>query len=141
MIVRWKPKDHYKAIASWFHARELPAPLPADLPEVGFIVDNRVAGWIYRTDSTVAFIDGIISNPNTLPSQRRQSLQVLAGVLVDYGISLGYRVIIATSSHPSIQELAPKYGLKPTDQKVYILVDRDDQESDSPHDPDQDIDY
>lgn len=123
MIVRWRARDHYKAIASWYHARGLEAPSLERIPEVGFVVDDRVAGWIYRTDSTVALIDGVISNPHTLPSARKLSLQKLAGVLVDTALALGYPDVIATSSHPSIQKLCPVLGLRETGQRVYQLTE------------------
>jgi hypothetical protein len=121
MIVRYKPKQHYKAIASWFHAHGLEAPVQDRLPEVGFIVDNRVAGWIYRTDSTVAMIDWVISNPFTLPSERRMSLKKLAGVLVDTAVALGYPDVIFTTTHENIKKIGVDMGFRPTNQQVFIL--------------------
>lgn len=130
MTVRWKPREHYKAIASWYHARGMEAPSIDRLPELGFIVDNRVAGWLYRTDSTVAMIDAVISNPHTLPSARRQSLKKLAGVLVDTAIALGYPDIIFTSKHPTIQKLGMEMGFRPTEQIVFLLSEYDTEDSD-----------
>lgn len=121
MITKWSPKKHYKIIASWYHAREIEAPLPEQLPEIGYIVDNKVAGWLYRTDSSVAFVDGMISNPNSLPSARRHALNVLAGVLLDTASSLGYTTVLATTEHPSITNLVKKHGFNKTNQTLYIL--------------------
>jgi hypothetical protein len=102
MIVRYKPKQHYKAIASWFHAHGLEA-------------------WIYRTDSTVAMIDWVISNPFTLPSERRMSLKKLAGVLVDTAVALGYPDVIFTTTHENIKKIGVDMGFRPTKQQVFIL--------------------
>lgn len=121
MIVRWKPKLHYKAIASWYHARDMEAPALHQLPELGFIVDDRVAGFIYRTDSSVALIDGVISNPYTLPAARKLSLEKLAGLLVDTAVQLGYEDIIFTSKNESVKELGERMGFKKTNQQLFIL--------------------
>lgn len=126
MIVRYKPKEHYKAVASWYHARGLEAPTPDKLPETGFIVDGIVAGWLYRTDSSVALIDGVISNPATLPGRRRLALKRLAAVLTDLAVATGYPDVIFTSANPAIQQLGVDMGYRPTEQRLYVLDGSED---------------
>lgn len=134
MTVRYSEKKHYKAIASWFTARGKAAPLPQELPKLGFVVGGRVAGFVVRTDANIAFIDGIISNPRSLPSQRRHDLEILAGVLIDTAISLGYTRVGFTSEHPSIQKIGLKHNFIPTKQTLYVLDEPLDTEYDNESD-------
>lgn len=120
-IQKYSPKKHYKAVASWYHARNMAAPLPDSLPTLGFVVDGKVAGWLYQTDSTVALVDGFIASPDTLPSSRKQAIEVLAGLLLDLAHSLGYHTVLATTSHPTIKKMCHKHKFVETNQTLYIL--------------------
>lgn len=126
-IKRYKPTD-YAGIVSWYKARGLSAPPKDSLSTMGFVADNRVAGWLYLTNSNVALIEGVISNPYTVPSLRRASLQKLAGVMVDSALSLGYTTIKVDTNHPSIQKIVTDMGFKEHSLKTFIL--HDDDESD-----------
>lgn len=121
MITQWSPKKHYRAIASWYHARGLEAPSLAQLPQVGFIVDGIVAGWVYQTDSSVALLDAVISNPATIPSRRKQATKVLCSTLVDAAVEMGYRDVLFTSSHPTIKRAGEELGFRRLNQEVFLL--------------------
>lgn len=119
-ITRYK-SSHYKAIASWYKARNLQAPPRESLSDMGYIVDERVAGWLYLTNSNIALIEGVISNPFTVPSLRKQSLRKLAGLLVDSALTLGYTTINISTNHPTIEKLAKDMGFKEYNLKTFIL--------------------
>lgn len=121
MITRYTHTKHYKAVASWYHARGLEAPIPEALPSLGYVVEGKIVGWVHRTDSDIAVIKTIMSNPKTLPSGRRQALETLVGVLLDSATNLGYTHVIVISDHPSTVKLASKYNLKESTQKLFIL--------------------
>ena len=120
-LERWKPKAHYKAIASWYLAQNLEAPDIASFPEIGFIVDNRVAGWIARTDNCTAVIERAVYNPSTLPSTHEAALTTLVGVLLDTVTMLGYTRIIVASDDVLLSKVAEKYTFSLTKQVCYIL--------------------
>lgn len=126
-IIRYKP-GNYKAVESWYRARGLKAPPPQYLSDMGYIADGRVAGWLYLTNSNVALIEGIISNPYSSPSSRRQSLKKLGGTLIDMALSLGYSVIKVETNHPSIQQIVEDMGFKEHEIKTFILHDSDETE-------------
>jgi hypothetical protein len=98
----------------------------SSLPPIGFICDERVVGWLYTTNSTVALIDGVVANPDTIPSLRRESLQKLCTHLVEVAFELGHTNIIAVTSHPSIQSICKTMGftLSPHLQ-VWALREKD----------------
>lgn len=123
-IERFK-HGHYDIIKKWYKARKQTVPARACLSDVGFIADGRAAGWLYLTNSNIAMIEGIVSDPNTVPSLRRASLNKLIGILVDTAVSLGYTNIIGLSNHPGISRVGARYGFKETKMTLLSLNTED----------------
>jgi hypothetical protein len=121
-------KYHMPQIDEWYAARGRKPPKSSTLSPLGFMADNRVAGWLYLTDSNVALIEGIIADPNTVPSLRRTSLRKLCGFLVDTALMLGYTNIIGMTEHPAIEEICKELGFNPTKLNVWVLSEKDEDE-------------
>jgi hypothetical protein len=106
----------------WYEQRGLPAPRRSSNSSLGCMADGRVAGFLYLTNSDVAMIEGIISDPRSVPSLRRESTTKLVGYFVDLATNLGYSTIIGISKHPSILKLGDKFGFKELkDYKIIVL--------------------
>lgn len=119
-LKRVTSKD-FPIIVHWYRKRKLTPPDPRALSDVGFIADNRVAGWLFITNSNIAMIEGIISDPESTPSLRKESLNKLIGFLIDFALSLGYTQIIGVTKHPNVQELGKRYGFKTLPHTVIYL--------------------
>lgn len=115
----------YPTIKSWYEERGKPVPARKTLSDMGYIADGRVAGWLYFTNSNIALIECIISDPNTVPSSRRASLRKLVGFLIDTALMLGYTNIVGLSSHPSIEKVAKEFGFKKGVLNVYTLSEEE----------------
>ena len=124
--VRKYVKNDYRMICQWLKDRGMDKPLPASLSSVGYVCDERVVGFIYLTDSNVCLIEGIIANPHTVPSLRRDSIKHLSQFLIDKALSMGYKNIISTTYHPTIAKLAESLGFVCNPHlKVYALREKD----------------
>lgn len=120
-IVRVNP-DHYPQLTSWYKGRGQRIDLEDSISDMGYIADGRVAGWLYITNSNCAMIEGLIADPNSLPSLRRASMRKLVGFLIDTALMLGFTNIFAISKHPSVAQLSKEFGFKVNDTlKVYTL--------------------
>lgn len=121
-IVRVTP-DHYPLLKSWYKARGIRIDNIEDVvSDMGYIVDGRVAGWLYVTNSNCTMIEGIISDPATIPSLRRASIRKLIGFLIDTSLILGFTNIFALSKHPSMEQSARDFGFKISNTlKVFTL--------------------
>lgn len=106
-----KPKDH-ALIAQWYRERGQIMPSPSSLSTTGFIADERVALWVYLTNSNLALIEGVISDKTSIPSLRRASLNKLIGFAIDFCLAAGYTQIMGITKHPSIDALGKRYGFK-----------------------------
>lgn len=110
-IVRFT-SDHYPTLKSWYVARGRIAPPTDTLSDTGYVVDGRVIGFLYLTNSNMALVEGVIANPDSVPSLRRASLRKLVGLLVDKAVMLGYSNIFCLTDHPNIIEVARQFGGK-----------------------------
>lgn len=129
MSLRRVTSKDFPVIVHWYRQRQLTPPDPRALSDVGFIADGRVAGWLYLTNSNIALIDGVVSDPKSTPSLRRESLNKLIGCLIDFAVHLGYTQILGVTKHPGIESLGKKYGFKRLPHSV-IYLDASDVETD-----------
>lgn len=114
----------FDMIASWYEQRGLPVPLEASLSDMGWIADDRVVGFLYVTPSNVALIEGIIANPDTVPSLRAESMRKLSGFLIDYALLMGYTNLVAITEHPSIAEACKAFGFTESNHRVFLLNEK-----------------
>lgn len=117
----------FPLIVSWYKKHKQRVPDPRALSNTGFIADERVAGWIFLTNSNIALIEGIISDPDSIPSLRRESLNKLIGFMIDFCIASGYTQIIGITKHPRIEFIGKKYGFKtlPSHKVLYLNASDD----------------
>lgn len=101
-------------------------PDPRSLSNTGFIADNRVAGWLLLTNSNIALIEGIISDPDSVPSLRRESLDKLIGFMIDFCLASGYTQIIGITRHPRIEGVGKKFGFKPLPSHKILYLNATD---------------
>lgn len=125
-IRKYKDSD-YDLVASWYEARGKQPPDPRRLSTTGFIADERVAGWLYVTDSSMSFIDCVIADPLTVPSLRRASLLKLCQVLVETSFMVGCTDIMGITAHPSIEKICDLLGFKqgPSTLGIWVLSEKD----------------
>lgn len=121
MSLRRVASKDFPMIVQWYRQRNLTPPDPRALSDVGFIADGRVAGWLYLTNSNIAMIEGIISDPNSSSSLRRESIDKLVGFMIDFALQLGYTQILGVSKHMRIHDVGKKFGFKALPHTVLYL--------------------
>ena len=125
-IRRITPSD-YRTIDAWYDKRNRDMPDPKTFSDMGYMADGRVAGWLYVTNSNMAMIEGIIADPDTVPSLRKASLEKLCGFLVDTAVALGYTHIFGITEHPSIEKVCYKLGFQEAKGfRVFVLNEPED---------------
>lgn len=98
------------AINSWLEARNLQAILPEQLPSIGFIVTDVAAGFLYQTDSTVAYLETYVTNPAKKSTLRNLALDAITAKLLIKAAELGYTTVISTTKEPNIAKRAIKHN-------------------------------
>lgn len=106
---RYTPRD-YEEMAGWYRAREMTVPPPDTLPLNGAIVPGIAAGFLYATDSTVAFMENFVTNPRAGLRERSKAITRIAEALAEEAHVLGFRSIVLTTGHTGIARKARALG-------------------------------
>ena len=92
-----KQKD-YKTLCEWWDAWNLPTHPVEALSETGVIIskDNIdvCSGFIYRTDSYIAWLEFVTINKKTTKKQREGVLKKLGEVLIEKAKTMGFKLIM-----------------------------------------------
>lgn len=96
--------ENLEEVNMW-HALRHMASLKSDMiPTIGYYVPGVAAGFLFRTDCSVCFLDGYISNPLTQKSERAEALDKITSALLDTAERLGYHVVVAMTQNPSVRK-------------------------------------
>lgn len=103
-------EHHYDEMSKWFVARGMPAPPRWFLSSKGFIVPGLAAGFLYTTNSQVAFIDCYISNPDADSVPIREAIDAITRRIIQISRSHGVKLLCCSSKIRSIQKRARAFG-------------------------------
>lgn len=112
----------YSDVASWWKAHNWPV-LPIEaLPKLGFIVPGVCAGWLYETDSTLCWLEWVVSNPLTSKEERSVALDEVISSLLSRAKELGFKQVFTTVVHPKLVDRYKNHGFVVTDQAMTNLI-------------------
>lgn len=109
-IQEFKPED-LDEINEWYEKRELPKFVKALCPKLGFIIHGVAAVFVYLTDSEIAIIEGLVSNPEFEKGARRDCIRRL----VDHAYLEAKKqrsLVVVIIKNGWVQELAKNTGYK-----------------------------
>ena len=93
-----KEKD-YETLCEWWDDWKLPNHHPDALSETGIIISKDgvdiCSGFIYSTDSYIAWCEFITMNKKTTKKQRRGVLEKLFEVMIEKTKAMGFKLIMA----------------------------------------------
>jgi hypothetical protein len=92
------------------------------LPAVGFIVPDTAAGFLYRTDSAIAWIEWIVANPAAPKLQRSEALNLIISSLTEAARTMGFKAIFTSAHHPGLIGRFKEHGFTETDSAVTHLI-------------------
>lgn len=119
--VRYYEDKDFEMVKGWYEKRGLRLDDRNVLPGVGFIVDNVGAGFIYLTDSSIAFIEGYITNKDADRGTRDMALDVISECLIAHAIVAGYKYIKCETKKAAIVGRAKRFGFKVLGETVSLM--------------------
>lgn len=97
-------------LSAWHLDRGMPyTDLRQLLPKNGWIVDDVGAVFLYLTDSKLAFIDSMVSNPAAPKERREEGLKLCIDELVRYCLENDIHAMSFTTNLDAIKRYA-EYG-------------------------------
>lgn len=99
MIRKYDKEKDYKLIAGWWIGRLQDPPRPEFLPENGYIISEKMALFICKTDSKFALLEFFISDPNSSKEQRKVLTDILVEFVTEECKRLGFSCIYNFLEH------------------------------------------
>jgi hypothetical protein len=96
MKVRFFTSEDYPMICKWWVDHRHDAVALECLSKTGIIVNDICAGFLFKTDSAVALMEYIVSDPQSEKEFRRESLDHLIELLVSEAKKSGFSVIFTS---------------------------------------------
>ena len=104
----FEPED-YQFLSQWFLKREMHVPY-VYLPSVGFIEDHFAAGFLIQTDTPVACIDFLVSNPDSDMKKRGEAIVHVVQALIDEARRRKFKALKVNSHIRSVERLSAAFG-------------------------------
>lgn len=121
MIKRFEHSD-YPLLVEWWKSHKWPSVPQECLPQIGFIVNDLCAGFLYQTDSSICIMEWIIADKKSDLVKRRESLDILIATLSNEAKNLGFKHIFTSTPHTSLISRYKKLGFNQTDTNVTNLL-------------------
>lgn len=123
--IRFLKEEDYDVLCQWWKAWRWTAPPRDFLPENGcggLMVEKDgvpvVAGFIYFTNSAVAWSEFIISNFDYKEKDRKEAIKILIFELTDMAKRKGSKYIYTVVKNQSLKETYEEMGYNNGSQKV-----------------------
>ena len=112
MDARAYTADDHQEVERWYLERgRNPVPIQC-LPTHGAIVPGVCAAFLYKTDSSVAFIDALISNPYAPAFEVADGVESAVAMLTDVARSAKYRMLVFTAERPGVIRFGQRLGFR-----------------------------
>jgi len=129
-IKKLEENDYENILVNWWNDYNWTPPFKDFLPDNGtggFIVYSKdvpiCAGFIYKTNSKVAWVDWIISDKNYKDKKiKAQALEYLITAMSNICKELGYTYAYALIKHKGLTKLYEKLGYIKADQYTQELI-------------------
>lgn len=121
-IRRIELDQDYPSACAWWKAHNWPVLPKEALPEVGYIVPEICAAWLYRSDSSIAWIEWIIANPESDKEVRSEALDLLIQTVSSHAKELGFKFLFSSASHPHLIERYKLHGFHISDTAMTNLI-------------------
>lgn len=97
----------YETLVEWWTWFRFSPPPKDFLPNSGVMLSvdgvNVVAGFIYKTNSKISWIEFIVSNPNVKDKElRKKAIQQLINILVEYAKKMESKYIYTSLKNQSL---------------------------------------
>lgn len=114
-------KEDIAMVNEWEKAWDLNPSALDHYPETGFIIENLCAGFLYKTDSSICFIDGYISNPKSDKMERKVALYAMTKKILDTAKDMGFKNCVAYTQNYSVRNICLNNDFKPKGNHLMLV--------------------
>ncbi|WP_224240619.1 hypothetical protein [Hyalangium gracile] len=107
--IPYVPEQHFTEVARWFELFN-ETMVPEALPQTGYIVPGIAAGFLYRTDSSVAWVESLIAFKEAPKDVRDRALDAIVVALCRDARKLGFKTVLGSTQLEAVVKRAQRLG-------------------------------
>jgi hypothetical protein len=109
---RFNLEEDLGSLTEWYAARDRRPVAAEDFPQIGFIEPGVAAGFLFRTDSSIAFADLFISNPKASTLTSARAVYAIMERLAVEAEACGFKYVAGLVSAPGTKKLCERQGFE-----------------------------
>lgn len=113
--------SHFEQVLHWMQLRGETL-VPEALPATGFIVPGVAAGFLYRTDSSIAWIDGLVASKDVPKETRSKALDEIVQALRAEARNSGFKVMMGLTQFQPVVDRALRLGFQRSPKTFQLVV-------------------
>lgn len=117
--------EHKEILDGWCRTRNIPLIRPEALPGNGLLISHDgkpiVIGFLFSSDTDVAVIAHIMSDPSSLKPARREAVEWLLEILGLRAVELGFKQLNIATNLKSLGERFEEFGFEKVDENVTLF--------------------
>ncbi|MBZ4417827.1 hypothetical protein [Myxococcus sp. RHSTA-1-4] len=103
------PELHFEQVKDWLqHWNELM--VPEALPKTGFIIPGKAAGFLYRTDSSMALIENLVAAPGLPKDERNVAVDAIVAAVCEEAARQGFKMLLGYTLLDAVVKRAERTG-------------------------------
>ncbi|MFP2911257.1 hypothetical protein ACLESD_40780 [Pyxidicoccus sp. 3LFB2] len=107
--IPYVPELHFEQIKDWLQFWD-ELMTPESLPQTGFIIPGKAAGFMYRTDSTVALIENLVAAPGMSREERTDYIDAIVLAIAEEATRLGFKILVGYTQLDAVVKRAERLG-------------------------------
>lgn len=107
--IPYVPEQHFEQIRSWLRFRNEDLP-PDALPKTGFIIPEKCAGFLYRTDSSVAWIETLVAAPGLDKQVRSDAVDAIVTAIIEEAQKLGFKMLMGYTTLDAVVKRSERFN-------------------------------
>ncbi len=107
--IPYVPEKHFAEILRWFELFN-ESMTPDALPQTGYIVPGKAAGFLYRTDSSLAWVESLIASKEVPKEERSRALDAVVLALCREAKRLGFKTVLGSTQLEAVVKRAQRLG-------------------------------
>lgn len=118
IVSKFNFEAHSQSIQKWGLKYGFPLPAQEILPETGFIVEDLACGFLYKTNSKLAWLEWVFSNPEKPKEDRAKALDLIFKTIEQEAKSQGFLVLFSAAAISGYAQVLQRNGFQETDKNV-----------------------
>lgn len=119
--VPYVPELHFEQVLHWLQLRG-ESITPDALPKTGFIVPGKAAGFLYRTDSSISWIDSLVASKEATKEERNEALDAVVLALREEARRGGFKVMMGYTLFQVVVDRAERLGFKYVGGNYHLIA-------------------